>query len=344
MMSTRQAYRIVFDAAKLEHGVEAWISAVLASVPWAGLIYERQVGQILTTDQLKQRAVSWPAWHTRPWIIVGAQSSPSASRAFCRPFVGRCLGREYDQQVQALLDHFDWAIFTYFTTYHDEIYTWVSRTPDTAPLVTAAQQQNAALGCYTDGALRLQSLKNATFYDAQAEGWLAYAHAIERGEDVPYLLCRFDLEQPALYWREGDELEGRIGTDWFEGHLAQLELVEQFECSSEVYGGVHRVQFRLYRATNEKAYCAVWAEASRDWAIAEASLSADCDVSALKVKLSRAPHFFDVVRDTNAVASWAYGQIYGGGSNEHHAVFHARDGAVTHEIWTSSADSGISRF
>jgi hypothetical protein len=343
-MHASQAYRVVFDAVKLEHGIEEWVSAAIATVPWLGLIYEGKISQITSTEQLKQSAKDWPDWYTLPWIIVGAQNPLSGLCTYSRPFLENRPSSEYELQVQALIDDFDWAIFTYFTTYHGTTYTWVSRLPIPDAFSLPLTGSRGMLDYYTEGAQCLQTLRNATFYDYGNEGWLAYACAIERREALPYLLCSIESDQPETYWREGPEPADGVGTIWFAEHLARLELVEEFEIVREAFGNVYRTPYKLYRATNEEAYRAIWAEASRDWSIAETTFSADCDISKLKAKLIVARSWFDIPRDTDEVASWVYGQIYGGGADEHHAIFHARDARITHEIWTLAGESGISRF
>ncbi len=343
-MPASQAYRIVFDAAKLEHGIETWVSTAIATVPWVGLVYEGNIIQITSVSQLQRSAKDWPNWYTLPWIIVGAQNSPKALRTYSRPFLLNRPSTEYDSQVQALIDDFDWAIFTYFTTNHANTYTWVSRLPIADSGSPPFHGQAVTLEHYTEGAQCLQTLRNATFYDYGIEGWLAYTRAIQHREGVPYLLCRIEPDQLETYWLETPEPAEGVRTCWFAEHIAQLELVEEFEVESKACGSVSRTLFKLYCATNEAAYGAIWAEASRDWSIAEATFSADCDIAKLKAKLSASPNWFDILQGADAVASWVYGQIYGGGADEHHAIFHARDARITHEIWTLAGESGLSRF
>jgi hypothetical protein len=343
-MPTSQAYRIVFDAAKLEHELEMWVSKAVATVPWVGLVYEGKISQITSVYQLLQTAKDWPHWPTLPWIIVGAKSAPSALRTYSRPFLENRPSTEYEPQVQALIDDFDWALFTYFTTYQHAILTWVSRSSIADAGSPAIHGPGVTLDHYTEGAQCLQTLRNATFYDYGIEGWLAYTRAIESREGAPYLLCRIDPDHPEYYWIHDYESDSIIETIWFAEHIAQLELVEEFDFESDVFEYIGRAPLKLYRAINEEAYCAIWAEASRGWSIAEATFSADCDIAKLKATLGASPYWFDSLRDTDDVASWVYRQIYGGGADEHHAIFRARDARITHEICMLAGDAGVSRF
>ncbi len=113
--------------------------------------------------------------------------------------------------------------------------------------------------------------------------------------------------------------------------MRRLELVREFSV------------YRVHRATDFDAYLALWAEASRHWSIAEATLSADCNLHKLERLLNNESHL-DIIRDADALGSWAYGQIYGGGADEHHAVFHSRDASATHRIWEMAGKSALSRF
>ncbi len=108
-------------------------------------------------------------------------------------------------------------------------------------------------------------------------------------------------------------------------------------------------EYRLVRATDPIAYLEIWSMASYEEGIAELTLSSDCDVGSLVEWLQARTHVgpLDLPDD---LCSWSYGLVYGGGSDEHLAVFRAREARATQRVWELVAQSNnsytraISRF
>jgi hypothetical protein len=277
-----------------------------------------------------------------PWVIGGRLSDRESFR-YDGPFAYDSFAPEYGEEVAKLLKGFDWAAFSYFTTYHDRIVIIFTQMPELVTYLTQENYAGALLGRYCAQAPLLPHLKNATFYDYAEEGWLPYELARERGENTPLLLTLFASDDPDYYRRynhEVDELEDFI---WYEEPLGRLEQLREF--TFPAYGGMYseNYTYRVHRAVDFNAYCTLWSMASHDCGIAHATLSADCDLDRLEARLQETT-LFDIVRHAESVGTWAYGQIYGGGANEHHAVFHSRDASATHRIWQMTGDSAISRF
>lgn len=280
---------------------------------------------------------AWPDWASHPWIIAGRLKAGGEPIRYEGPFIHDTQGDSLDEQVRTLLAIFDWAVFRYFTTYHDDLPVVVTARAD---LADNFQQRFSLLERQHGPAPYIERLANATFYDEGMEGWFAYELAQERGEPPPLILTCLEMTQLDSYFRYDYETETWEDHFWFEEPVSRLKSIREFTVKLQ-HGGLR--QYCLHQASDHGAYLALWAEASHDHHIALATFSADCDVHLLEQKL-RDVWWFDVLRDSRNIATWAYGQVYGGGADEHHAVFHSRDARATQRIWELAGKSGISRF
>ena len=275
----------------------------------------------------------WPAWQSQPWIVAGRIARRTDTPEYDGPFIKDTYGEGYEAQVAKLMAHFDWAVFSYFTTYHDDMVSVVTHDSKLAKVI---ERQYAPFASYRSSAPYLHCLRNMSFYDYGDEGWLAYELAKARGEPSPLILTMAIDEKYIDQYRRYDD-DGEYEDDvWFEQPMSRLKLVKEFKEDGVTYA-------RLHQATDFEAYIALWAESSRNWYIADATFSADCDLYQLEKRLRR-NNDVDILRDSGEIATWAYGQIYGGGADEHHAVFHSRDPRATQRIWEMAGKSGISRF
>ncbi len=336
-----EVHHLILDAERCEKEFERTLSGLIADSHLVVLLTPRRATQIASLEALRQRLPKWPSWRTsRPWILAGRKRARSADSAppYSGPFIEDCQSSDaYHQQVTKLLAQFDWALFSYFTTYHDNLVTlittqkeWV-RASDNSPLLIHHQCGPLPL---------LQRLPNASYYDGGKEGLYAYQLACTQ-QQIPLLLVQINEDDPEYYWTYDHETECVQEECWYAAPLARLELYREFTVRRPPYG--QHEHYRLYRVTDFGAYVDLWARSSDENSIAIATLAADCDVTALERALRR-QYGLNLIREGDAIASWAYQLIYGGGAAEHHALFHSRDPSLTHYIWQAAGQGMISRF
>ncbi|MGV3525066.1 MAG: hypothetical protein ACO1RX_12620 [Candidatus Sericytochromatia bacterium] len=142
--------------------------------------------------------------------------------------------------------------------------------------------------------------------------------------------------------------------------LAVLELVQTFAqgpplllctggraplpmlCELQVLWHGQPQRYTLHQVSDTDAYARLWAAADQEDCLAEAVFAADTDLAALQAHLHRWGRC-DLLRHGADFGAWAYGLVYGGGADEYHALFHARDPALTTWIW-NQVKHPISRF
>ncbi len=291
--------------------------------------------RVAAVDQIAGVVQDWPHWSSLPWVVGGRLDPAEIPSLGVDELVMREFKPiDFDLQVAKLLEHFDWGVFSYFTSFHDAIYTVVARQSELCSCIVAMLPQGAIMSSVS-GPTFANKLNNATYYDHGEPGWLAYELASTLDEGLPLLLTRMEGNGADMYYRWNSETDSREDFIWYEEPLAQLERMDAFD--------VGQTHYQVHRASDLEAYLQLWSMASHEWGIADATLSARTDLEGLRSVIAERRQF-DIIRSAGLVAPWAYGQIYGGGSDEHHAIFHARDAAVTQRIWQWADERAISRF
>ncbi len=307
--------------------VEDIVDLLITKSSHVNLLRPGKSNLIIKVQQLSDIVKGWPRWTSRPWIIAGNVGLSSDERVYTGPFIRDCAHDGYNKQVEALLEVFDWAFFSYFTTYHNDYFNFITSISDFSSLLDS---ENIRKNC---DYIKTHEMKNepisclptATFYDIEEEGFYVYETALERNEELPFILCQI-------------ELNGEKG-NWYDDIIGDLEVVDKFVVKNSI-GSSNYVVFRV----NEmQPYLDLWKEASCDHSIADATLSGDTDLSRLREYLAD-KLYFEIDDQVDDIGTWAYSQVYGGGSDEHHAIFYSRNSEITHQLWKVLGDSQISRF
>ncbi|WP_020408713.1 hypothetical protein [Hahella ganghwensis] len=230
------------------------------------------------SDEIRKIANSWPDWTSRPWIIAGSIEVSPEEISYAGPYIEDCSGSGYHDQVKGLLSEFDWAIFSYFTTFQSNICNLVTSSASVVgcPILKSISAERIDWNQPDSDPLRY--LKTATFYDYDVEGLIVYEAAKLRGEQPPLLLCCFDLRNRDMYFRWDDVKEEVEAQCWYQKAVDELEIVDEFKV--EYAGGVQ--QYSLYKADIIGPYLDIWSQASYDHSIAEAVLSYETNLAALK--------------------------------------------------------------
>lgn len=167
-------------------------------------------------------------------------------------------------------------------------------------------------------------LEKLTFLDYGEEG--LFVLNLTNKEPNPYLICclEFEEENYKLYHSESDVTEDQC---WFQNEVNSLKLITSFDA----HINFHNFRYMIFEVTDKQAYLNIWAMASHDLSIADYTVSGDCDIIRIIDCLKGNKYFDDEDFDVK-LASWVYTQHYGGGSDEHHAVFYSKYPQNTDEL------------
>ena len=107
---------------------------------------------------------------------------------------------------------------------------------------------------------------------------------------------------------------------------------------------IAQLEYKIYKVTEEEPYLKIWSMVSNDLGIADYVISGASNINqVIDCIKSNIEHSH---LDLSTVVPWGYTQIYGGGSDEHHAYFHSLDGKATDFIYEKVRDTNdfIARF
>jgi len=323
---------------KFENAIATIINRLVLEHESVLLITPAKSYGITKTEAVSRLVDPWRNKSATPWIMAGKKEPLSGDESYSGPFINDCKNDGFNTQVDDVLAVFDWAIFSYFTTYHYTRNIFVSNVIEAEQLLASKGGNNLFVDIdkYALSDNPISALPSATFYDYDIEGLHVFELSKKRGEEPAYLICHLIDDPQDLYYkwnRETQESEDRI---WFDEYLNELEFVSEVRI-----GG--RGQYLIYRVTSEQAYLNIWQEASEDHSIAEATLSGDTIISDLEQYLAK-NSAFSIDDKLLSFCSWGYCQIYGGGADEHHALFRSKSSEITNQLWTSLGSEQISRF
>lgn len=105
---------------------------------------------------------------------------------------------------------------------------------------------------------------------------------------------------------------------WFHKDASDLKEITRFDVKIFSY----QLKYIIFEVTNQKAYLNIWAMASHDLGIAEYTISGNCDIEAVIESIKSDKFYNDEIFDFS-IAPWTYTQKYGGGLDEHYAIFYS---------------------
>lgn len=158
-----------------------------------------------------------------------------------------------------------------------------------------------------------------TFWDYDDEGLFVYN--LSRIENKnPYLICFLEDDEAdyRLWDKDTYEVDDFI---WFHKDASKLKEVVRFDVQQLNY----QLKYIVFEVTNKQAYLNIWSMASHDLGIAEYTISGNCDIEEIINSIKSDEFYNDEPLDFSLVP-WAYTQRYGGGSDEHYAVFYSKIG------------------
>jgi len=315
------------------------VSTLISNSAYSRVLWPAEVNDVLDETTVESILEPLPNMDRRPWIMAGLQKKGLDDPLYTGPFITDCCNGAYNEQVTNLLAEFDWALFTFFTTYHNKSYTVVTSSPELVDILTEMSEHERSVESFAADVLPIMPLPNATFYDYEQEGLFAYKTAMERGEDLPILLCMIDEDNLDQYYKWNDEIGCSEDYLWFSEFIDDLEKLDEHI----VHNKWGKSKYLIFRVTSLESYLKIWGEASCDHSIADATFSWDVDIKKLKAYLTNMP-IFQITNAIDDVCTWSYGQVYGGGADEHHAIYRSSDAKCTHQIWSLVKSNQISRF
>jgi len=260
---------------------------------------------------------------------------------------------DFDTVVSNALDKFTWVLFTYFTTYHTDYITFATKDKKNFDLYLTLLGDIPAknINIYPHLDTTAKKLKYLTFNDDCQEGEYVLELSKNMENKKPYLICC--IEENQNYYRydtQEAEFEDFI---WYEEYTALLKEVKRFskqykswtiDDNNQMIDTLEKEEYIIYEITDEYAYLALWEMASTDYSIAQYTISANTNLEEVeKVILKYGYESFDFMA-LNPAIPWTYSQVYGGGSDEHHAIFYAQDAKYTDNLSHTLKNKFWSRY
>ena len=163
-----------------------------------------------------------------------------------------------------------------------------------------------------------------TFSDYDEEGVFVYDLSKIENKN-PYLICCLEFKENEYRNYDVDSSKF-VGDAWYLKETAKLKEVSLFEDIIVKNSFVEIVDtYIIYEIIDQEAYLNIWSMASSDFGIAETTISGNCNLDEVikSLKQKKIAYSGDFNFDTSLVP-WAYTQNYGGGSDEHYAVFYSK--------------------
>lgn len=272
--------------------------------------------QVSSPAELRQHSKHWPRWSSRPWLLGGHFAPGSSPPHYEGPWIGPGQGSadlEEDTLFEGLLQRFDWGLLSFFSSYQSDLLLLISRQAE-ARRRWASLQPPVLLA---QGA-SLAERHYVSYYDPGCEGLKAFGLALAAGEAEPFLLISTETDD------QSDPAAWDVLT-----HFATVPL--------KLPAGL-----QLRHCHDARRALPLWQAG-----LAVALFSADSDLTRLHSALA-ASAWPDLLRLPPDLGSWRYGQIYGGGPDERHALFYSREPARSAALWQwlsqQSQAIAISRF
>lgn len=244
-------------------------------------------------------------------LIGDLRKSRSASgyRKECGSFGNDVIGTT----LEAIVDDFDWAVLHWSNIGTYAAIAWASNNPEQARRFERHLDPVAAdclISAYVDiDALPIYAT-GLQFFEEEDFGEAALVAARSDGH-MPWLVALYN-EQTAHWWRKASAPLKACALRRFTSFASDNMVV-------------------AYRGEDITAYRELWSHLDRDDNVAIAAVSGVRDPNAM---LQAAEHYYasadsDWLRQMAGKSGWAYSHIWGGGSDEHVALFWSSEAQTT---------------
>lgn len=230
---------------------------------------------------------------------------------------GRCSlrGLQLDEALAMLVDDFDWVILPWPNTMQESPLAWLSSDEPLANAFDALMSRHAQSPLLISRYRRFQSL-------------LSLAGGAQFGEHDGYgeaalVAARHEPWRPWLV----AEIGGNSRHGW-------RHWTRRLEPGAVAASPLRDCILAAYRVTDIDAYYTLWQGLDRDEGIVRATVSGRDDAAQILRSFSakRFSSGFHAAQSLSQRHGWVYQHVHGGGSSEHHAMFHAQDPLVTQRV------------
>lgn len=269
----------------------------------------------------RKPARAYPHSHERGWlhgipqgIAIGRLRD---EREQWIPTVEELRGRYLDLAITKLAAHYNWVLVKWPNTMHESAIAWISSDSKLASAWERTLRQHGGEQELIASYWHLDSLQKR-------------ARGVQFGESDGYgeaaLVAAYGEPWPPWILVEAGESSGH---SW-RRHTARLTVGAVAAArtrGSPVFVGA-------YRVNDLAAYRALWRDMERNDGIVRATVCG-CDDPTRVLQSFVSVGFRTGFHESNLLShrhGWAYTHVYGGSSDEYHAMFHAQDPAITNRV------------
>ncbi|MBN8738573.1 MAG: hypothetical protein J0H86_03635 [Xanthomonadaceae bacterium] len=255
-----------------------------------------------------------------PLFGVVRDPEKSGSEAPASPSDRRTGAVQRDSPAQELLDalakNFHWVLIEWDILPGERILAWLSDDDDLAAqfdTLLYAHHDTALIGSHR-GFDRLDDCaRGLCFGEDDAFGEVALI-AAEGEREAPWLVAAVH-ESSGHWWRGASAMLPSLTWHWTRSLGQNLAIV-------------------VYRGTDPGAWRMLWSHIDRDDNIATIAVGGELPLDVLRERLVHIKDFISVdnLHYLAGEEGWAYAHAWGGGSDEHVALFFASDPAVTARV------------
>ena len=323
------------DASQLVHGDNGFEEAIShffnINIKNSYLVQAGKIKKLSEFKELKD-ANPWNRINDNNWLICNKKNEENEIVIKELSRSSESILTNFDEYSQKLMKSFGWVIFRNFTTYHKNIISFMTNSEEKYKSfyqIFKSRISYEDISHYDRKETCSKNLRNITFYDYGMEGY--YAYLLSQKENItPYLICCFEMEDEE-YRKWDNYLDKYIGSPWFLKHLKHLSNVDSFS--------IAHLRYKIFKVTTEEHYLKIWSMASDDLSVADYVISGESNIELV----------IDCIKNSigfSTIVPWGYTQIYGGGSDEHHAYFHSLDAEATEFVSAIISDTNdlIARF
>lgn len=296
-------YLFIFRQADAESLLDAWLSEHATEHHTGGL--RKSVNRIAEVGKANHWGDQLPEGTLLGRLKPGRTARPPNWQHLC--------GLQLDEALAALAQDFSWVIFCWPGNYQETPLAWLST--------------DAALADAWDSNLlrHRRSLPLISRY-RQFDTLFSLAGGLQFGEYDNYGAA-------ALVAAESEAWQPWLIASIGAGH-GWRRWTRRLQACAVIPSSGNDNALLAYRANDHAAYLALWRDLHRGECVAQATVSGRDDPQ-------RVLHSFMAARcsssflDANYLSErhgWIYQHVYGGGSDEHQALFHAQDAAVTQRV------------
>ncbi len=280
-------------------------------------------------DSINEILPRWPSWAAGNVTIGGNSRNESLFQISDPVYISDTRENNLNNFFDWFNDNFDWAIYRYFTTYQGSLVFFITKDKQSFELMKNTLN---SINCdliyqsYEDSNAALEHLLNASFYmEANKEGLLAHEIAMKFDQENPIMIsCISGNENYKIYNWDTDKY---AAIPWYIKHFKKLTLVDKFNVSE------NNLTYYFHRVDDLNSYLELWSMSDTDYAIVEATVSTNTDLSSLKNIIKNHNGYIDLLQASKGISKWVYSLVYGGGSDEYHGVFGAKDSRITNFLW-----------